>query len=49
LNSDSHIYYGGDIGNFGSVRTEPIPFHSRAHSLNLVLPPLSTMFFKASG
>ncbi len=46
LNSDSEIYWGGNIGNAGGVYADNIPCHERHHSLNLILPPLSVLIFK---
>jgi len=47
LNSDSQYYWGSGVGNLGGVEASPIPFHGRLHSLNLILPPLGIVFFKA--
>jgi 1,4-alpha-glucan branching enzyme len=49
LNSDSHLYGGSGRGNMGQVRAEPIPVHDRPYSLNLVLPPLSVLYFQPGG
>lgn len=46
LNSDSEIYWGGNIGNAGGIYAENIPSHNRHYSLNLILPPLSVLIFK---
>lgn len=46
LNSDSEIYWGGNIGNSGGVHAENISSHNRPYSLNLILPPLSVLVFK---
>jgi 1,4-alpha-glucan branching enzyme len=47
LNSDAPIYWGSGQGNFGGVEAEPIETHGRPWSLNLTLPPLAILFFKA--
>ncbi len=47
LNSDSALYGGSNLGNFGGVWAEPWPMHGFPYSLNLTLPPLSALFFKA--
>jgi 1,4-alpha-glucan branching enzyme len=47
LNSDAREYGGSGMGNFGQVYAEPIKAHGRPYSLNLTLPPLSVLFFKA--
>ncbi len=46
LNTDSKFYEGGDIGNAGGVRAEPIPWHDRPYSIKLRLPSLAAMYFK---
>ncbi|MBW3533752.1 MAG: 1,4-alpha-glucan branching protein GlgB [Gemmatimonadetes bacterium] len=47
LNSDAETYGGGGQGNMGEVEASPVPYHGRFHSLNLRLPPLGCVFFKA--
>lgn len=44
LNSDANDYGGSGIGNMGSVKTTPHPFHNNPFSLKLNLPPLSAIF-----
>ena len=46
LNSDAGVYGGSDLGNFGGVHAEEIPYHARPYSLNITLPPLAVVFFK---
>jgi 1,4-alpha-glucan branching enzyme len=46
LNSDAKEYGGSGMGNMGGVQAESIPSHSRPHSLNLTLPPLSLLLLK---
>jgi 1,4-alpha-glucan branching enzyme len=46
LNSDAEQYGGGGYGNLGGVYATPIAHHGRPCSVNLVLPPLSTVYFK---
>jgi 1,4-alpha-glucan branching enzyme len=46
LNTDAALYGGSDLGNAGGVRAEEISAHGRAHSLELVLPPLATLVLK---
>jgi 1,4-alpha-glucan branching enzyme len=46
LNSDADVYGGSNMGNGGSVETEPTPAHGCAQSLRLVLPPLATLYLK---
>ena len=45
LNTDAAQYGGGDVGNLGVVRADPIAAHGRPCSLNLTLPPLATLMF----
>ena len=44
LNSDAEIYGGSNIGNSGMVHTVPTQHHGEAQSLELTLPPLSTLY-----
>jgi 1,4-alpha-glucan branching enzyme len=46
LNSDSEIYWGGNLGNAGGVYADNVPCHARQFSLNLILPPLSVLILK---
>jgi len=46
LNSDSTYYGGSNQGNYGIVKTRPIPFHGALNTLNLTLPPLAILVFK---
>ena len=47
LNSDAREYGGSGHGNFGGLRAAPIPSHGRLHSINVTVPPLGIVFFKA--
>ncbi|MFQ5735417.1 MAG: 1,4-alpha-glucan branching protein GlgB [Thermodesulfobacteriota bacterium] len=49
LNSDAADYAGSGKGNGGGVGAEDISAHGREFSLNLILPPLSAVFFKRAG
>ncbi len=49
LNSDAAHFGGTGHGNFGAVRSNPLPAHGRDHSLTLTLPPLSALFLKYEG
>jgi len=44
LNSDAEIYGGSNMGNGGMVHTVPGQRHGEAQSLELTLPPLSTLY-----
>ncbi|HEV2298693.1 MAG TPA: 1,4-alpha-glucan branching protein GlgB [Candidatus Acidoferrales bacterium] len=46
LNTDSSHYGGGDVGNKGGVRAEPVPWNGRPYSLKLRLPPLAALYLK---
>jgi len=49
LNSDAPFYGGSGQGNLGGVLTEPIAWHGHPHLLNVTLPPLGIVIFKAPG
>jgi 1,4-alpha-glucan branching enzyme len=49
LNSDAKEYGGSGVGNFGGVQANRISIHDRPYSLNLVIPPLASIFFKSEG
>jgi 1,4-alpha-glucan branching enzyme len=44
LNSDAAVYGGAGWGNLGGLDTAPVPWHGRACSLALTLPPLGALF-----
>ncbi len=46
LNTDSEAYGGGNIGNFGGVHSEPVPWGGRQQSVTLTLPPLAMIGLK---
>ncbi len=46
LNSDATDYGGGGRGNLGGVDSSPQARHGQADSLEITLPPLSTLFFE---
>ncbi len=48
LNTDSQIYGGTNIGNYGGRWADEVPIHGRPFSLSLTLPPLATIAFKLS-
>ncbi|MFW5955389.1 MAG: 1,4-alpha-glucan branching protein GlgB [Rhodothermales bacterium] len=48
LNSDSEIYGGSGIGNFGGVETRPVPYHGRPSSVVLTLPPMAMVVLESS-
>ncbi|HKO83187.1 MAG TPA: 1,4-alpha-glucan branching protein GlgB [Actinomycetota bacterium] len=46
LNTDAASYGGGNVGNAGGVRSEPVPAQGHPHSIVLTLPPLGVLFLK---
>ncbi len=48
LNSDGKEYAGSGMGNMGGAQAQDSPVHGRPFSLNLTLPPLAALFFKAT-
>ncbi len=46
LNSDAAIYGGSGLGNLGAVEAAALPAHGLPASADLILPPLSTLFFE---
>ena len=46
LNSDASIYGGGNLGNAGGIRAEPVPWNDQPCSIVVTLPPLAGVFFK---
>ena len=47
LNTDSDWYGGSNLGNGAHVHTNDIGADNHAQSLNLLLPPLATIFLRA--
>ncbi len=46
LNSDSEIYGGSNVGNFGGIHPEQLGIHGRPYSLKLQLPPLGIIVLR---
>jgi 1,4-alpha-glucan branching enzyme len=46
LNSDSPLYGGSGLGNYGGVDATPMPYEAYSHSLSITVPPLAVLFFK---
>jgi 1,4-alpha-glucan branching enzyme len=46
VNSDAELYGGGNVGNGGSVESEPVKAHGYEQSLTLTLPPLGFLLLK---
>jgi 1,4-alpha-glucan branching enzyme len=46
INTDAETYGGSNVGNFGGVQTQDVPWMGREHSILIHLPPLATLAFK---
>jgi len=46
LNTDATVYNGAGAGNFGAVEATADPWHGRPASAEMVLPPLSALWFE---
>jgi 1,4-alpha-glucan branching enzyme len=46
LNTDAETYGGSNVGNYGGLHAEPIPWQGQSHSIILKLPPLAVSGFK---
>ena len=46
INSDAADYGGGGRGNLGGVDSQPVAHQGRSDSLEITLPPLSTVIFE---
>jgi 1,4-alpha-glucan branching enzyme len=49
INTDARDYGGAGWGNLGAVESVPVGSHGRVESLNLTLPPLSTLVLRWEG
>jgi 1,4-alpha-glucan branching enzyme len=47
LNSDAPLYGGSGQGNLGGVQATPVACHGHFQSINVTLPPLAMVVFKA--
>ncbi|MEM8953333.1 MAG: 1,4-alpha-glucan branching protein GlgB [Verrucomicrobiota bacterium] len=45
LNTDSEYYAGSNMGSIGGIEAESMPWHHQAYSIEVVLPPMSTVIF----
>ncbi|MCH2094160.1 MAG: 1,4-alpha-glucan branching protein GlgB [Rhodobacteraceae bacterium] len=45
LNTESSQYGGSDVGNFGGVASEPIPWSGMEQSIEITVPAMSTLMF----
>jgi 1,4-alpha-glucan branching enzyme len=46
INSDAADYGGHGRGNLGGVASQPVACHGRPDSIEILLPPLSTLIFE---
>jgi len=46
INTDAQVYGGSGWGNLGGVESVPVGSHGRVESVNLNLPPLSTLVLR---
>ncbi len=46
LNSDSHAYGGGNVGNLGRVEVHRSDSHGRPRSIDVTIPPLGAVLLK---
>ncbi|WP_405339439.1 1,4-alpha-glucan branching protein GlgB [Fibrobacter sp.] len=46
FNTDASMFGGSNVGNFGEVWTQDIPWQNRECSLNIKLPPLAAVYFR---
>jgi 1,4-alpha-glucan branching enzyme len=46
MNSDSSLYGGSNVGNYGGRDAEPRPWHRQNYSLALTLPPLGILILR---
>jgi 1,4-alpha-glucan branching enzyme len=49
VNSDSEIYGGSGVGNFGVVQAEAMPWHGLSASASLRVPPLGALWLRFEG
>jgi len=46
FNTDSEMFGGSNVGNFGEVWTQDVPWQNRDCSLSIKLPPLAAVYFR---
>ena len=46
LNTDAEVYSGSGVGNMGAVQADAEPWHGRAASATLRVPPLGTVWLR---
>ena len=48
INTDSTFYGGSDVGNYGGVVAEPVPWGGQPFSAEFTLPPLGGVWLVPS-
>src|SRR6266478_4553291 len=43
VNTDAETYGGGNIGNYGGMHADAVPWQGRSHSISVTLPPLAVV------
>lgn len=46
FNSDSELFWGSNVGNWGGVPSDPIPWQGCDHSILITVPPLAGVYFR---
>lgn len=46
LNTDSIHFWGSNVGNAGTVQSEPVPWQGRPHSVVITVPPLAALYLR---
>lgn len=46
INTDATVYGGQGRGNLGGVESQPVTANDRPNSIEITLPPLSTLIFE---
>ncbi len=46
FNSDSEHFWGSNVGNWGAVPSDPIPWQGHEHSILITVPPLAGVYFQ---
>lgn len=49
VNTDASLYGGGNFGNSGGLRAEPMGYHGRPWSVTMNVPPMGSLIFEWLG
>jgi 1,4-alpha-glucan branching enzyme len=44
VNTDSRFYGGSDLGNFGGIEADAVPWHGQPYSAEITVPPLAALW-----